>query len=486
LPNAIESRNTKHSNDHGDTARARRCPARSAARTQPERTLAAALAAALLGLATLAGQAHAQPEPAAQPEATPAAQQVPPVAPVAQQAPPVAPVAQQVAPAVRVGPGGFALESADKAFVLRIRGYVHGDARFFLGGGAAGPPHTFLLRRARPIFEGTIAQHIGFRLMLDFGGGTASVQDAHVDVGPSPALALRAGKFKAPLGLERLASANNLLFVERAFPTALAPNRDIGLQVHGELWDGALTYAVGVFNGVADGGSADGDTDKGKDVVGRVFGFPLRSLGVAALHDLGAGLSASFGRAHGTLAAPGLASFRTSGQQAFFRYAAGDSLATTVITAGDRVRLSPQLTWFSGPVGLLGEYVQSSHDVALGATTARLTHHAWQAAAVVVLGGDASYEGVRPRQAAGQGGLGAFELAGRLHELRVDPDAFPTFASPANAARRARGVTVGAGWWASRNLRVIADFDRTTFAGGAAGGNRRPENAVLIRTQVSW
>lgn len=396
------------------------------------------------------------------------------------------PVAQQVAPAVRVGPGGFALESADKAFVLKIRGYVHGDARFFPGAGATGPAHTFLLRRARPIVEGVLAERVGFRLMLDFGGGTASVQDAHIDVRPSPALALRAGKFKAPLGLERLASANALLFVERAFPTALAPNRDIGLQVHGELWSGGLTYALGVFNGVADGGSVDGDADKGKDVVGRVFGFPLRPLGIAALDGLGAGVAASFGRARGTLAAPGLGSPRTSGQQTFLRYTAGETLDATTIASGDRVRVSPQLTWFSGPVGVIAEYVQASHEVARGSTTARLTHSAWQAAAVLVLGGDAAYEGVKPRHAWGQGGLGAFELAARVHELRVDPDTFPTFANPANAARRARGFTAGAGWWASRNLRVIADFDRTTFTGGAAGGNRRPENAVLIRTQISW
>jgi hypothetical protein len=33
----------------------------------------------------------------------------------------------------------------------------------------------------------------------------------------------------------------------------------------------------------------------------------------------------------------------------------------------------------------------------------------------------------------------------------------------------------------------MADFERTTFTGGAAaGGDREPENAIFIRTQVSF
>ena len=432
----------------------------------PERMFAAAVGVGLVVLATLASPASAQPVPAT--ETAPA---------VAQALPP---------PTARVGPGGLALESADKAFVLKIRGYVQGDARFYIDAGASGPPHNFLIRRARPIFEGTVFEHFGFRLMPDFGGGAATVQDAYIDARPRPALSLRLGKLKAPFGLERLASGTNLLFVERAFPTSLAPNRDVGVQLHGVVWSGALTYAVGVFNGVADGGSNDGDTDKGKDMVGRWFGHPLRWLGIAALRDLGVGLAGSWGRTSGTLAAPGLPSFRTSGQQTFFRYAAGSTIDLTAVAAGDRYRFSPQLYYFFGHVGLLGEYVVSSQEVAAGETRRRLTHHAWQAAATFVLGGDASFEGVRPRHAAGEGGSGAFEVAGRYHELRVDPDTFPTFADPTRAAHLARGFTVSAGWWANRNVRVMADFDRTTFAGGASEGARRSENAVLLRNQISW
>ena len=44
-----------------------------------------------------------------------------------------------------------------------------------------------------------------------------------------PWFAVTAGKFKVPVGLERLQSANDIRFVERAFPTSLLPNRDLGV-----------------------------------------------------------------------------------------------------------------------------------------------------------------------------------------------------------------------------------------------------------------
>jgi phosphate-selective porin OprO/OprP len=45
---------------------------------------------------------------------------------------------------------------------------------------------------------------------------------------PWPVVA-RAGQYKAPVGLERLQSASAIVFLERAFPTELAPNRDRGV-----------------------------------------------------------------------------------------------------------------------------------------------------------------------------------------------------------------------------------------------------------------
>ncbi|PYQ66426.1 MAG: porin, partial [Acidobacteria bacterium] len=167
------------------------------------------------------------------------------------------------------GKDGFSLRSADGNYVLRLRGYVQLDGRFWTGDEQKPQIETFVLRRVRPIFEGTVYKIFDFRIMPDFGQGQTVLQDAYMEARFNPAFRVRAGKFKPPVGLERLQSATDLLFVERALPTNLVPNRDLGIQIGGDLLGGAVSYALGVFNGVPDGSSADADTNNDKEAAGR-------------------------------------------------------------------------------------------------------------------------------------------------------------------------------------------------------------------------
>ena len=121
---------------------------------------------------------------------------------------------------------GLNIRSADNAFSFRLRGYVQSDARFFGANGPVAPgSSTFLLRRVRPILEATAYKYFGLRLMPDFGNGQIVLYDAYVEAKPTAALNLRVGKFKPPIGLERLQSATDVRFVERGLPTSLVPNR---------------------------------------------------------------------------------------------------------------------------------------------------------------------------------------------------------------------------------------------------------------------
>ncbi|HYU33428.1 MAG TPA: porin, partial [Thermoanaerobaculia bacterium] len=173
------------------------------------------------------------------------------------------------------GRDGFSLKSADGAYQLKIRGYVQLDGRFFQGDDERPATDTFILRRVRPIFEGTVFKIFDFRVMPDFGAGTTVLQDAYLDARFSPKLKVRTGKFKPPVGLERLQSGQDLLFVERALPTNLVPNRDLGIQLFGDLAGGNVSWAAGVFNGVPDGGNGDLDTNDGKDYAARLFFQPF-------------------------------------------------------------------------------------------------------------------------------------------------------------------------------------------------------------------
>src|SRR2546427_3462262 len=136
---------------------------------------------------------------------------------------------------VNASPEGFFVRSADGNWRLRVGGYLQADGRYYLADQEATGTTGLLIRRARPLVEGTVYQYFDFRIMPDFGTGQPTIYEAYLEARIRPAFALRAGKFKPPVGLERLQSATDLRFVERGFPTNLVPNRDMGMQVSGDL-----------------------------------------------------------------------------------------------------------------------------------------------------------------------------------------------------------------------------------------------------------
>lgn len=392
-------------------------------------------------------------------------------------------------PVLGAGKDGFFLKSADEAFQLKLRGYLQTDGRFFIDDQERPGTNSFRVRRARPIFEGTVFKHFDFRIMTDFGEGATVLQDAYLDFHYWPQARLRAGKFKPPVGLERLQSATDLLFVERALPTNLVPNRDVGIQLHGDLLNGALTYALGVFNGVVDGGSGDFDNHDEKDYEARLFAHPFKLTEIEALEGLGIGVAGTWGNQEGNTASPNLPSFKTAGQQTFFSYRSDGTAAGTVIANNARFRVSPQGYYYWGPFGLLWEYVLSSQEVKRAAASARIDNRAWQAAASYVLtGDDASYRGVKPKRPFDPriGAWGAFELAARYSQLHVDKDAFPVFADPQKSAREARAWAVGLNWYLNTNVKLVVDYEQTSFDGGSAKGDREDEKVVFSRLQIAF
>src|SRR5579885_1433022 len=77
--------------------------------------------------------------------------------------------------------GGLTVKSADGANRFTVGGWVQADGRYYTNQ-APGAPSTFLIRRARPYIEGTVANYYDFRLMPDFGQGTFTLQDAFADI----------------------------------------------------------------------------------------------------------------------------------------------------------------------------------------------------------------------------------------------------------------------------------------------------------------
>jgi phosphate-selective porin OprO/OprP len=401
------------------------------------------------------------------------------------------------APSVSLGANGFSVRSADSNFVFKVRGYIQGDGRFYADEEAAND--TFLIRRARPIFEGTVYEKFDFRLMLDFASGINSsavnngiLQDAYLNARFLPEFQVQIGKFKEPVGLERLQSGANLLFVERGYPTQLVPNRDVGVQLQGDLLAGLLRYEAGVFNGVADGGSGDVDaSDDEKDLAGRLFARPFKNSDTDALRELGLGVAGTWGKQDGSGM---LGKYKSPGQQQFFSYrsGAGTAAAPNVVADGDHWRISPQFYYYLGSFGLFGEYVISDQSVRRDAGTsssAWVENTAWQVSASYVLTGEEnSWKGFTPKRAfnPAEGGWGAWEIAARVGQLEVDDAAFPLFADPATSASAASSWGVGLNWYLNKSVKFNFDYEQTDFDGGTSGLLEEGEHVFLTRAQISF
>ncbi len=403
---------------------------------------------------------------------------------------------EQTTPTVSAGEKGFGFKSADGSFEFKLRALLQTDGRFFADDEQT-LNDTFLLRRLEPSFEFGLGTLAYFKLQPQFAGDTVTTSDLYGELRFHPAVTLRFGKFKTPLGLEYLQSTVATTLVERGFPTEAGAGRDFGLQLTGEVLAGTATYAIAWTNGAPDGrDAAASDTDNHKEVSARLFAEPFKNE-PGFFRGLGFGIA----RTQGTkLGAPTAATFnntlpryRSPGQNPIFTYAipaTGPTLANTVIAAGEHTRLSPQVYFYRGGFGLLAEHMSSEQEVSFNGVAATFEHTAWQVQASYLLTGeDAYYKGFKPNApyAAGAPGWGAFEVAMRHGLLDIDDDVFPTYASAAASVSEASSNGVSLNWYLNSNARISLDYEATAFEGGApAGADRADEKALLTRLQLSF
>lgn len=407
-----------------------------------------------------------------------------------------------------VGDKGVSVKKGD--FKIRFKGLVQADLRAYTDDQTPRFNDTFTLRRLRPMFEGSFGKLVGFRLTPEFAGAggaeSASLVDAYIDLKFDPAATLRIGKVKGPVALERLRSGGSLSFVERGFPTELAPNRDLGAQLQGELFGSTVNYSLGVYNGTADGRDVTGnDVDNKKELGARLFVEPFRNE-PGFFQNLGLGVGSSFGSkdqgsANAANANSFLPRYRTPGQNLFFSYRSAVAAtpnanppvaaSTGVYADGDHTRSSPQFYFYRNAFGLLGEYIGSEQELHINASSDKLKNTAWQIVTSYVLTGeDAGFHGVAKSSApyaVGGPGWGALELAARYGELKIDGEAFPVFANINSSARKASAYTVGVNWVLNSNVKIVINYSHTSFDGGAANGaDRDDEKAIFSRVQLSF
>jgi len=411
-------------------------------------------------------------------------------------------------PVLVAGDKGFALKSADGNFEYALKGLLQFDYRDFQEDGLqnVNQAEGFTARRIRPTFQGTLFGKYDFRFTPEFGesvnraqdsGNSSRVIDAYVDARFLPTFKVRAGKFKPWVGLERQQSGGDIKFIERSYVSNnILPNRDLGASVYGDVLEGKLSYAVGAFNGVADGaeGTTLLDTNDDKDYAARIFTTPFKGTD-SVLEGLGLGIAATYGDSSGVASTGVLGGYKTPGQAStnFF------TLNTAVVGDGQRTRWTPQAYYYYGPFGLLAEYAKVSNDVRRGTNRGEFESDAWQVAGSWILTGEsASFKSVKPKNAfeTGKDGWGAWELVARYQQQEIDNSAFAgtaatQFASRTASAKSAKTWGAGINWYLNQWVKLAVNYEQTKFENGGGGTFANPldrddEKVLLSRLQFQF
>lgn len=424
--------------------------------------------------------------------------------------------ALQKLPVFDVGENGFRITSSDKKHQVRIRGAVQADGHYFVEDDYNLSTTSFDLKQARVWLEGYVFKDIYYKIMPDFAASGNILPDAYIDYAYDPAVSLLVGKFKPSISLERLQGDSDGTFLERAFPTYLASNRDVGIQVHGafakpgysaEKIPGPidaknfLTYQLAIDNGSGDDGSPNNSgsaTYDSKEFVGRVFAHPFQHT-TPWLEGLGIGLAGSVGdpskQALKNQATP-------IGRTTYLNYANTYKTAAGVAQAaptadGDRHRIYPQTYWYSGPFGVMGEYAISTQQLSGRNQTGKAINiqqenKAWQVfASYVLTGEDNTFGSVKPIQNFSplDGKWGAWQIAARWSEMSIDKSTFQII-DPSQAANHATAWALGVNWYLNAYALIRADYEQVSFNGGAGTiknvADRPTEQVFATRFQLSF
>jgi len=133
---------------------------------------------------------------------------------------------------------------------------------------------SFSLPRVRLKFDGHAIPELGYRVQIDVAASSDILRDAYIKYTKYPFANLIVGQTFIPFSEEQLYSTASLEFIDRTQVTStLSYDRDIGVQLLGNVLNKKLSYGAGVFNG---SGRNTTDNNDNKDMVARVVISPFK------------------------------------------------------------------------------------------------------------------------------------------------------------------------------------------------------------------
>ena len=146
---------------------------------------------------------------------------------------------------------GLEITSPDEEFKLTFHNLTQVDYRAFPISQEGILHSQFFIPRQRWYFTGRVTRNVEFYTSINRGYGSLDLLDAFISYRLDQRLQFRVGRMKTPYLYEFFSIAEgDLIAPERSmYAGNLAGNRQDGAMALGELYEGRLGYAAGIFNG---------------------------------------------------------------------------------------------------------------------------------------------------------------------------------------------------------------------------------------------
>lgn len=325
-------------------------------------------------------------------------------------------------------------------------------------------------RRARLFASGLMYDSVGFKFQYDFAGGSFKDMYLHFP-GIVPEGNLTVGHFKEPFSMEELTSSKYITFTERALPNAFSPGRKTGMSLTGNMANDNLSYGLSLTRAQTDDPFGSSQGEGGYAATGRITGTPYADDDDSQLLHLGGSISTRSVEGTGFSSRPEThlveehVSVQMNDAQNTLLYNFETAFVYESFSVqGEYIRADVDSSNFNDP-SFGGYYLQASYWL-----TGEQRNYSR---------GSGSFSRVRPDEnfANGEGGTGAWEIAGRASNLDLND-------GPAQGGELDT-YTLGINWHLNPHVRVMGNYVRGDVSQGTGGADGSGDY-VTFRFQVDF
>ncbi len=392
---------------------------------------------------------------------------------------------------------GVTIATHDEEFELRIRVMEQTDFKLFLPTNQEPARPGAYIPRFRTYFEGHISHSYEYELSLQRSvEGTFDLLDASINFSPHDAFQIKVGRFIVPYSYDWFDHLEQYFMApERGlYPLNFGLSREAGAMLWGDIDEGRLKYAFGVFSGQLTG-LADSNTTR--DMVGYLNARPFH--GAPLWEYFNVGLSGAFG----DQAFPGEALPLRSSIQSSENDEAANAASSVFLEFDEEVEVLGQrnqgalhAAWYLGGMSLESEVEVGKFGYSKAGTATNVHVFGYHVAASYFLTGEqvtgrsivVPHRPFAPRS--GAYGPGAIEPFVRYSYLTLGDEVFTDgLADEAESTRSLSMVDTGVNWYPNRYIKLYLNwqaslYDSPVLIERETGQRVRQSHTLWARLQV--